>query len=135
MYMKLTAVTLDCADPLALAAFYHRATGLPLHEGSDGDFAGLLGAGETEGANGLYLGFQRIDDHRAPTWPDGAVPQQSHLCFDVDDLDEAETELLALGATLPAAAQPHPDLWRVLLDPAGHPFCVSVPKTRRAETP
>ncbi|WP_329623030.1 hypothetical protein OG357_23530 [Streptomyces sp. NBC_01255] len=55
----------------------------------------------------------RIDAYQAPTCPEGTVPQQSHLCFDVDDLDEAETELLALGATLPAD-QPRPDLWRVL---------------------
>ncbi|MFD3664372.1 VOC family protein [Streptomyces sp. NPDC058659] len=81
MQMKLKAVTLDCADPLALAEFYSRATGLPLHEGSDGDFAGLLGEGEGEG--GLYVGFQRIDTYRAPTWPDGIVPQQSHLCVSV----------------------------------------------------
>jgi hypothetical protein len=32
------------------------------------------------------------------------------------------SELLALGAT-PAATQPHENV-RVLLDPAGHPFCL-----------
>ncbi|MDO3704144.1 hypothetical protein Q3W71_20990 [Micromonospora sp. C28SCA-DRY-2] len=40
--MRLTAVTLDCADPLVLAAFYQRATGLHLDDRSDGDFAGLV---------------------------------------------------------------------------------------------
>jgi hypothetical protein len=29
-----------------------------------------------------------------------------------------------LGATL-ATTQPQPDGWRVLIDPAGHPFCLS----------
>ncbi|MFJ5709543.1 VOC family protein [Streptomyces sp. NPDC093105] len=119
--MRLTAVNLDCPDPLALAAFYARATGLPLHERSDAEFAGLVGE------HGLVLGFQRADDHRPPTWPDGEVPAQLHLDFEVDDLDAAVTELTALGATLPPA-QPHPDRWRVLLDPAGHPFCLS-PRT------
>ncbi|MEV6200592.1 VOC family protein [Streptomyces sp. NPDC051771] len=123
MRMNLTAVNLDCADPLALADFYAKATGLPLHERSDAGFAALVDG------NGLVLGFQRVADHRPPVWPDGDVPAQLHLDFDVDDLDEAAAALTALGATLPAA-QPRPDLWRVLLDPAGHPFCVS-PRTRR----
>ncbi|MFB7938671.1 VOC family protein [Streptomyces sp. NPDC056049] len=124
MEMRLTAVNLDCPDPLALAAFYAKATGLPLHERSDAGFAGLVGE------NGLVIGFQKVDGHRAPTWPDGEVPQQLHLDFDVDDLDEAVAELTALGATLPAG-QPRPDLWRVLLDPAGHPFCLSAKPPRR----
>ncbi|MFD4376474.1 VOC family protein [Streptomyces sp. NPDC058486] len=116
--MRLTAVNLDCPDPLALADFYAKATGLALHERSDAGFAGLVAE------DGLVLGFQRVEDHRPPTWPDGGIPQQLHLDFDVDDLDEAVAELTALGATVPPE-QPHPDLWRVLLDPAGHPFCVS----------
>ncbi|AVH97108.1 MULTISPECIES: VOC family protein [Streptomyces] len=125
MIMKLTAVTLDCADPLALADFYHRATGLPVHERSDAEFAGL--ARGPAGA-GLFLGFQRVEGYRPPSWPGQDVPQQLHLDFDVDDLDEAAARLVALGATVPAD-QPRPDLWRVVLDPAGHPFCLTVPRT------
>ncbi|MCL2733228.1 MAG: VOC family protein, partial [Actinomycetia bacterium] len=53
------------------------------------------------------------------------VPQQLHLCFDVADLDEAEAELLALGAGRPDE-QPDEARWRVLTDPAGHPFCLVV---------
>ncbi|WP_282693115.1 VOC family protein [Streptomyces sp. CC208A] len=122
--MTLTAVNLDCPDPLALAAFYAEATGLSPHERSDAGFAGLVGEG-----GGLLIGFQRVEDHRPPTWPAGEVPPQLHLDFEVDDLDEAVAALTALGATLPPH-QPRPDLWRVLLDPAGHPFCVS-PRRRR----
>ncbi|MEU3605721.1 VOC family protein [Streptomyces sp. NPDC035033] len=124
MRMRLTAVNLDCPDPLALAAFYAQATGLALHERSDDGFAGLVGE------DGPVLGFQRAEDHRPPTWPTGAVPAQLHLDFEVDDLDEAVAGLTALGATVPPD-QPRPDLWRVLLDPAGHPFCVSPRKPRR----
>ncbi|GJF30425.1 glyoxalase [Kitasatospora sp. NE20-6] len=116
--MKLTAITLDCPDPQALAAFYRQATGLALHPGSDDDFAGLTREG------GLLIGFQRVDDHRAPSWPDQAVPQQSHLDFAVDDLDEAEALLLELGASKPEY-QPGGDRWRVFTDPAGHPFCLT----------
>ncbi|MFC7923793.1 VOC family protein [Streptomyces cinereoruber] len=125
MIMKLTAVTLDCADPLALADFYHRATGLPVHERSDAEFAGLV---RGPAGAGLFLGFQRVEGYRPPSWPGRDVPQQLHLDFDVDDLDEAAARLVALGATVPAD-QPRPDLWRVVLDPAGHPFCLTVPRT------
>jgi Glyoxalase-like domain len=41
--MKLTAITLDCPDPRALAAFYQQATALDLHPQSGDDFAGLTG--------------------------------------------------------------------------------------------
>ncbi|MFF2478777.1 VOC family protein [Streptomyces sp. NPDC058066] len=117
LQMKLSAITLDCPDPLALAAFYQQATGLVPHPKSDADFAGL------NREDGLLIGFQRVDNYRAPSWPDQAIPQQLHLCFDVADLDEAEARLLELGAGKPAR-QPHEDRWRVLTDPAGHPFCI-----------
>ncbi len=115
--MKLTAITLDCSDPLALAAFYQQATDLELHPKSDAEFAGL------SRADGLFIGFQRVDDYQAPRWPDQSVPQQLHLDFAVEDLDEAEARLLELGAGKPAD-QPGEGRWRVLTDPAGHPFCL-----------
>lgn len=115
--MKLTAITLDCPDPLALAAFYQQVTGLGLHPKSDGEFAGL------DGEHGLFIGFQRVDGYRAPDWPSQGVPQQFHLDFAVDDLDEAESRLLGLGAGKPDY-QPEEERWRVLTDPAGHPFCI-----------
>lgn len=117
LQMKLSAITLDCPDPLALAAFYQQATGLELHPKSDDEFAGL------NCEDGLLVGFQRVDDYRASSWPDQSVPQQLHICFKVEeDLDEAEARLLELGAGKPDH-QPH-DKARVLTDPAGHPFCV-----------
>ncbi|MFC9607500.1 VOC family protein [Streptomyces niveus] len=114
--MKLRAITLDCPDPEALAAFYRRATGFEPHPGSDADFAALTSD------DGLAIGFQRVEGYRAPRWPDQSVPQQFHFDFAVDDLDEAEARLLELGAAKPDH-QPH-DRWRVFTDPAGHPFCV-----------
>ncbi len=75
-----------------------------------------------QGAPGL--GFNRLADYRRPTWPDPSQEKQARLDFGVDDLETAEARLLALGATK-AEFQLDPDRWRVLLDPAGHPFCVS----------
>ncbi|MFE1591649.1 VOC family protein [Nocardia sp. NPDC058705] len=117
--MKLCAVTLDCPDPLALAEFYQRATDYAPHPMSDAEFAGLIGPG------GFFLGFQRVDDYQRPQWPGPASPQQSHLDFAVPDLDEGEKRLLGLGA-IKAEHQPNEQRWRVLLDPAGHPFCLVI---------
>ncbi|MFG1985677.1 VOC family protein [Streptomyces albidoflavus] len=44
------------------------------------------------------------------------------LC--VAGLDTAETRLSALGAVRPEP-QPLAERWRVLLDPAGRPFCLT----------
>jgi catechol 2,3-dioxygenase-like lactoylglutathione lyase family enzyme len=115
--MRYAAVTFDCPDPAELARFYGEALGLPVVHSSD-DFV-LLGR---EGATGL--GFSRLAGYQRPTWPDPAQEKRAHLDLGVDDLDAAQARLLALGATEPPS-QPEPDRWRVLLDPAGHPFCIS----------
>ncbi|WP_055589960.1 VOC family protein [Peterkaempfera griseoplana] len=118
LQMKLSAITLDCPDPLALAAFYQQATGLEPHPRSDAEFAGL------NCEDGLFIGFQRVDGYRAPCWPEQTVPQQLHICFKVgEDLEGAEARLLELGAGRPDH-QPHGAAARVLTDPAGHPFCI-----------
>jgi len=42
----------------------------------------------------------------------------------VTDLDTEESRILALGAAK-VEVQPNPGSWRVLIDPAGHPFCIT----------
>ncbi|MEU4878456.1 VOC family protein [Streptomyces sp. NPDC021608] len=115
--IRYAAVTFDCPEPAALARFYGTALGLPVAYSTD-DFV-LLGQ---EGSAGL--GFNRLADYRRPTWPDPSQEKQAHIELGVDDLDSAQAHLLALGAVEPPT-QPQPDRWRVLLDPAGHPFCIT----------
>lgn len=50
---------------------------------------------------------------------------QAHLDIAVDDLAAGVSRAVALGA-VEAAFQPQDDV-RVLLDPAGHPFCLFEP--------
>jgi hypothetical protein len=113
---RLSLVALDCPDPVALAQFYGAVTGWPVGSVED-DWV------ELDAGGGVTLAFQLAPDHRPPDWPDGERLQQVHLDLEVQDLDLAEREVLALGARA-AAVQPDPDAWRVLLDPAGHPFCL-----------
>jgi catechol 2,3-dioxygenase-like lactoylglutathione lyase family enzyme len=112
----LAAVSLDCQDPAALADFYRQVTGWEVVFSSE-NFTYLAGSD-----GGVRLSFQRVPDHPRPSWPDSA--KQFHLDFSVPDLDKAEQQLLELGATKPDF-QPGGDKWRVLLDPAGHAFCIT----------
>jgi Glyoxalase-like domain len=113
---RLAMTTLDCADPDPLAEFW----------------AALLGGSvmaRTEDVvvvrtDTIWLGAVRVPDYAPPTWPNGATPKHIHLDLAVRDLAEAEAEALRLGARM-ADHQPQPDQWRILLDPAGHPFCLT----------
>ncbi len=116
--LKLTSINLDCPDPKALAAFYQQVTGLELVPESNDDFAAIAGE------DVVWMGFQRVADYQAPRWPGQSVPQQFHLDFAVDDLDEGEALVLGVGAAKPEF-QPGGDRWRVFTDPAGHPFCLT----------
>lgn len=109
------AVNIDCSDPKQLGEFYRDLAGLPLHE-QDGFYH--LG-----GDNGLMIFLQQIEGYIAPTWPTQERGQQMHLDFRVEDLDRAVAGSERLGATL-AKDQPGP-FWKIMLDPAGHPFCLA----------
>jgi hypothetical protein len=113
---RLAAVSLDSPEPSTLAAFYRQLLDLEVMFETE-DFVALQGAG-------ILITVQRVTDHRRPDWPEGEVPKQMHLELAVADLDRAEAGAVALGA-VKAAHQSAPDTWRVLIDPAGHPFCIT----------
>lgn len=115
-FARLTMVTMDCPHAGSLGTFYKTLTGWPLQSGE-----GYFGVAE-EG--GVMVGGQQVENYKAPTWPSQERGQQMHLDFLVDDIDAAVTQVEALGAT-PAPGQPGSDKWRVMLDPAGHPFCLT----------
>jgi catechol 2,3-dioxygenase-like lactoylglutathione lyase family enzyme len=115
--IRLGAVAVDCPDPGSLGDFYRDVLGADVVS-SRPDLVVLIGPG-------VLLTFERVEDYRPPTWPGGPIPKHLHLDFSVDDLDAEEARIVALGATR-AAVQPDPDKWRVLIDPVGHPFCITV---------
>jgi predicted enzyme related to lactoylglutathione lyase len=105
----------DCPDAGRLARFYATLLGWEMTENEDWS--------DIKPADGSScISFQQVDGYRAPTWPSQDVPQQLHLDVVVPDLEEAEAEVLELGATR-AEHQPG-TTFRVFLDPAGHPFCL-----------
>jgi catechol-2,3-dioxygenase len=119
MIGTLGAVVLDCPDPRALAAFYAELVGGTV-DAEDEEWVDLNREG------GQRLSFQLAPNHRAPKWPDPERPQQFHLDIAVEraSMDDAEKQILALGATLLEGDHDGERNWRVYADPAGHPFCL-----------
>lgn len=120
--IKMYALTLDCPDPFELAKFYAALLKweVPFH---DDDYACVGAPGADQGA---YPGitFQRNPEYVPPVWPEqpGAQQQMAHLDLAVTDLKEAVQYAIQCGATV--AEEQFSDDWTVMLDPAGHPFCL-----------
>ncbi|AMB38916.1 VOC family protein [Arthrobacter sp. TES] len=113
---KHPSVVIDCPDARALANFYGELLGWEVSN-EEGDWMDIRPA---DGSN--CISFQQVDVYQAPVWPGQTIPQQMHFDVVVEDLDEAEKAVLALGASK-ADHQPG-ETFRVFLDPAGHPFCL-----------
>lgn len=114
--MGLFAVTIDAPDASALARFYADLMGMEVtYDGPEG----ALVSGD-----GKNVMFQQVSDYTPPRWPDPAYPQQAHLDIIVEDIDAAEARALELGAT---SFNTGGKSFRVYADPAGHPFCLTIP--------
>jgi catechol 2,3-dioxygenase-like lactoylglutathione lyase family enzyme len=111
-------VVLDAPDGPALAHFYSDLLGWPIAKEDPGGAA----IGPPDGV--AYLATQTSNGYRRPTWPNHEADQQMmlHLDFEVSDLEIATAHAIELGAEL-ATYQPQQEV-RVLIDPAGHPFCL-----------
>ena len=110
----LAMVTLDAPNAAVLGEFYSSVLGWPIAY-SDENYAMLTGPSHA-------LGIGTIPDYQRPSWPDDGH-KQFHLDLAADDIKAAADRCVELGAT---RAEPQPgEIWVVLLDPAGHPFCIS----------
>jgi catechol 2,3-dioxygenase-like lactoylglutathione lyase family enzyme len=116
--MSLTSAVLGAPDPQALGRFYERLLGWSV--GTDEpDWVTLRPPG-----GGTGLSFQLEDAYEPPVWPPepGAQQMMVHLDVEVADLEAAVAWAVDAGARV-AGFQPQEGV-RVMLDPAGHPFCL-----------
>jgi hypothetical protein len=125
--MRITGPVLDAADPVGLAEFYARLLGWTVteREGPRPGYPPEDGWAKVRSPAGdLKIEFQWEEHYTPPVWPPVPGEQQmmSHLDIAVEDLDAGVAWALEVGATL-ARHQPQ-DGVRVMLDPAGHPFCL-----------
>ncbi|WP_371598490.1 VOC family protein [Streptomyces sp. NBC_00564] len=118
--VRLSTVAFEAPDAHALAGFYMRLLGHVVRA-EEPDWM-LIGPPQ----GGTALAFETSRGYVPPVWPAGPGDQRMmlHLDIEVDDLAAETARALAEGARL-ADYQPQEDV-RVLLDPAGHPFCLWV---------
>jgi predicted enzyme related to lactoylglutathione lyase len=112
-------VVLDAPDARELAHFYERLLGWKIFNESPG-WVDLAPSEEA----GYNLAFATEENYARPVWPtvEGQPQMSMHLDIEVDDLDQAVAHAVEAGAEV-ASHQPQEKV-RVMLDPAGHPFCL-----------
>ena len=120
--MEVVCVTIDCADPRALAAFWSRALGWKrVHVARDNSGASVRPADAS-----TYLELIRVPEPKT-------VKNRVHLGFTAgpfDALDDEIARLVALGATVAWEEEFPPEVaarYRnvVLRDPEGNELCLS----------
>jgi hypothetical protein len=89
----------------------------------DEGWACVYAPGTNQGTYPCIL-FQLNSEYKPPVWPEEPEAQQqmAHLDFAVNDLEKAVQYAIQCGATI--AEEQFSDHWRVMFDPAGHPFCL-----------
>lgn len=120
--INMYAITIDCKEPYELAGFYAAMLEWKIVY-QDPEYAVIAPPGTRQGA---YPGitFQCNPEYTPPVWPAAPKTQQqmAHLDFAVNDLEKGVQRAIECGAVL--ADVQVSDNWRVMFDPAGHPFCL-----------
>ena len=126
--LQVSSVTIGAPNPRELAHFYERLLGWtvtaldgPPPDGPPEAGWAQLASGR-EGLMRLNIEYER--NYVRPVWPSapGAQHVTAHLDIPVSDLEATVARAVDAGATQ-AEFQPQEDV-RVMLDPAGHPFCL-----------
>ena len=121
--IRWVGVAIDCADAGLVARFYERLLGFELRDFRPPNWAQLW-----DPTGGVHLNIQGDARYEPPTWPEepGQQAKMLHFEVEVDDLEAAIATALEAGGT-EAPWQPpdrRRDRIRIMLDPAGHPFCL-----------
>jgi predicted enzyme related to lactoylglutathione lyase len=121
---RWNAVCIDCApdDYDKEVAFYRDLLGTEVAERED-RWAALQ-----DPQSGMWLNIQANDWYVRPVWPEDVPAQTKMMHFEVrvNDVEAAVTRALSFGAceALQQPADRDAGRLRVMLDPAGHPFCL-----------
>ncbi|MCD7899359.1 MAG: VOC family protein [Bacteroides sp.] len=124
--IKMYSFTVDCIEPHELGKFYAALLNWEIGF-NDEEYAWVYPPGTQQGE---YPGitFQRNPEYKPPVWPTEPEAQQvmAHIDIAVNDLEKAVQYAIDCGATM--AETQFSDGWRVMFDPAGHPFCLCLIK-------
>lgn len=121
---RWNAICIDCAqgDFDAEVAFYRDLLGTEVAEREE------WWAALQDPQSGLWLNIQAEDWYVPPVWPEDVPAQAKMMHFEVrvSDVDAAVGRATSFGAReAPSQSSGRdPSRLRVMLDPAGHPFCL-----------
>jgi predicted enzyme related to lactoylglutathione lyase len=109
-------VTIDCADPAGLAAFWSALLDTPVGDAmDDGRFVFLQGRDDLP-----VICFQRVPEPKT-------VKNRLHLDLSVDDLEATTARVVELGGSWGGAELTLEDFtWRTVADPEGNEFDLAV---------
>jgi predicted enzyme related to lactoylglutathione lyase len=109
---RLEAVTIDCRDKHALAAFWGALLGTSVR----GELGQYLGLHPTEEGHPRLV-FQQVEEPVAGR-------SRAHLDLESEDVEADATRALELGATVVEDVADFGVTWKVLRDPEGNLFCL-----------
>lgn len=116
MANRLMGVTIDCADPARLAAFWSAMLGAA-ETAEHGEDSGWATVGSRFGEQ-PRLTFQRVLERKI-----GKV--RIHLDIEVDDIDEGRRQVESLGGSWSGVRHDYDEGAVMLMyDPEGHEFCI-----------
>ncbi|MGB3736728.1 MAG: VOC family protein [Ilumatobacter sp.] len=119
MRTSIAAITFDCRDAGALAAFWSEALSRPVDtdESQAGEFFASIGRTDQT------LGMPALMFIQVPE--DKSVKNRVHLDLDTDDREATVARLLESGASHVHDRDEWGVNWTTLLDPEGNEFCVA----------
>jgi catechol 2,3-dioxygenase-like lactoylglutathione lyase family enzyme len=123
-------VCLDCADAEEMATFYGALFGwvVTARDTPDDRLGGSGWIVMRDPGGGPTISFQAEEWYEPPVWPEvpGAPTKMMHFEVAVENLEVAVAFAIEDGAreASPQPADRDRSELRVMLDPAGHPFCL-----------
>ena len=112
MTTSVMGLSIDCADPVAVAGFWSEVLGRPVNPGANAESAAI---DATDPARGPRLTFHKVPESKT-------VKNRLHLDLRTDQYEAESKRLIGLGAT-PIREFERPTIrWTTFADPEGNEF-------------
>jgi hypothetical protein len=112
MTMSVIGLSIDCADPVALAGFWSEVLGRPVNPGADAENAAI---DATDPASGPRLAFHKVPESKT-------VKNRLHLDLLTDQFEDESKRLIGLGAAPLWDIDKPTARWTTFADPEGNEF-------------
>jgi hypothetical protein len=112
MTTSVIGLSIDCADPVALAGFWSAVLGRPVNPGADAEHAAI---DATDPASGPRLAFHAVPEPKT-------VKNRLHLDLRTDRFEAESNRLISLGATPIRSFDKPATRWTTFADLEGNEF-------------